>query len=88
MEPTELRETLKELRWSGEHLADRLGIGRSVVRNWLSGHQPVPSAVVRWLWKWRAGVGRLPELPDGWPRPNDEPPPQNRKPRRKAPKQV
>jgi transcriptional regulator with XRE-family HTH domain len=82
MEPTELRETLKELHWSGEHLADRLGIGNSIVRNWLSGRQPVPPAVMRWLRLWRASVGRLPELPDGWPRPTEGPAPsEKRKPR-------
>lgn len=65
MTPVRLNECLFIIGWSGNRLANHLGLNERTVRRWLAGRNPVPASVGDWLEK-RVDDDLVRWLPDEW----------------------
>jgi hypothetical protein len=63
MSPTELRETVAVLGWTGRELGRQAGTDHNVSYRWLHGIVEIPSDVAAWLHDLRAARESLPAPP-------------------------
>jgi transcriptional regulator with XRE-family HTH domain len=65
MDGPEMSEALRQIGWTAQQLAERLGVRRDTVTGWLTGRRPVPENLAAWLRAIRDHLDAQP-LPDGW----------------------
>jgi DNA-binding transcriptional regulator YdaS (Cro superfamily) len=61
--PTQLKREIKRIACGANGLADKLGVRRAEVRDWLTGENAVPEVVAGDIRRMPSRAARLPKLP-------------------------
>jgi plasmid maintenance system antidote protein VapI len=66
MDAAEMDALLKQIGWSVQTLAQRLGVRTSTIGDWLNGRRNIPDNLADWLRQVARALDQAPALPEGW----------------------
>jgi hypothetical protein len=66
MDGPEMDALLKQIGWTPQVVAGRLGVRTTTIYDWLTGRRSIPPNLGDWLRQVAHAIDQAPALPDGW----------------------